>query len=64
MLEQVTDDVMRSAFNSSGQRCSALRALIIQEDIYDELKDMLIGAMKELKIGDASNIETDLGPII
>ena len=64
LLEQVTDDVMRSAFNSSGQRCSALRALIIQEDIYDELKDMLIGAMKELKIGDASNIETDLGPII
>ncbi|MDG1248104.1 MAG: bifunctional proline dehydrogenase/L-glutamate gamma-semialdehyde dehydrogenase PutA [SAR86 cluster bacterium] len=64
LLEQVTDDVMRSAFNSAGQRCSALRVLIVQEDIYQEVIDMVTGAMKVLDIGPTENFNNDIGPII
>jgi RHH-type proline utilization regulon transcriptional repressor/proline dehydrogenase/delta 1-pyrroline-5-carboxylate dehydrogenase len=63
-LEQVTDDVMRSAFNSAGQRCSALRVLIVQEDIYQEVINMVTGAMKVLDIGPTENFNNDIGPII
>lgn len=64
LLEQVTDDVIRSAFLSAGQRCSALRALYLQEEIADQAIVLIRGAMDELRIGDPSRIETDLGPII
>ena len=62
--EQVVDDVIASGFNSAGQRCSALRVLFVQEDIADRLLEMLVGAMKELRIGDPANLATDIGPII
>lgn len=64
LLEQVTDDVIRSAFLSAGQRCSALRALYLQEDIADQAIALIRGAMDELRVGDPARIETDLGPII
>ena len=64
LLEQVTDDVIRSAFDSSGQRCSALRVLCIQEEIYDDLIEMIKGNMITQEIGDPNNFSTDIGPII
>ncbi len=64
LLEQVADDVIRSAFGSAGQRCSALRVLYIQQDIADAALDMIRGAMDELRVGDPGRIETDVGPII
>lgn len=62
--EQVVDDVITSAFQSAGQRCSALRVLYLQEDIADAVIDMLMGAMRELNIGDPSLLHTDIGPVI
>lgn len=62
--EQVITDVITSAFDSAGQRCSALRVLYLQEEIYDRFLDMLIGAMQELKIGNPVDIAIDVGPII
>ncbi|APC97493.1 bifunctional proline dehydrogenase/L-glutamate gamma-semialdehyde dehydrogenase PutA [Francisella frigiditurris] len=62
--EQVTGDVIRSAFDSAGQRCSALRVLCLQEEIADSYIKMIIGAMKELNVGDSKYLETDVGPVI
>lgn len=62
--EQVVDDIVHSGFQSAGQRCSALRVLYVQEDIADKLTTMLIGAMKELQIGDPLYLKTDVGPVI
>lgn len=62
--EQVVMDVVNSAFNSAGQRCSALRVLFVQEEIAPRLIDMLCGAMAELKVGDPSLLSTDIGPVI
>ena len=62
--EQVVQDVIRSAFISCGQRCSALRVLYIQDEIYEKIIDLLKGAMSELKIGDPSLQNTDIGPVI
>ncbi|QIV94504.1 bifunctional proline dehydrogenase/L-glutamate gamma-semialdehyde dehydrogenase PutA [Allofrancisella frigidaquae] len=62
--EQVTADVIKSAFDSAGQRCSALRVLCLQEDIADNYIKMIVGAMKELKVGDSKCIDTDVGPVI
>jgi RHH-type transcriptional regulator, proline utilization regulon repressor / proline dehydrogenase / delta 1-pyrroline-5-carboxylate dehydrogenase len=62
--EQVTDDVVTSAFMSAGQRCSALRLLFLQEEIADTVIDMIAGAMDELIIGDPANLQTDVGPVI
>ena len=64
LLEQVTDDVIQSAFLSAGQRCSALRVLYLQEEIADKAIRLISGAMDELSIGDPTRIETDVGPII
>jgi RHH-type transcriptional regulator, proline utilization regulon repressor / proline dehydrogenase / delta 1-pyrroline-5-carboxylate dehydrogenase len=62
--EQVVDDVIASAFTSTGQRCSALRMLYLQEEIADRVLEMLIGAMKCLRIGDPADPATDVGPVI
>jgi RHH-type proline utilization regulon transcriptional repressor/proline dehydrogenase/delta 1-pyrroline-5-carboxylate dehydrogenase len=62
--EQVVDDVVSSAFMSAGQRCSALRLLFLQEEIADAVVEMIAGAMDELIIGDPSNLQTDVGPVI
>jgi RHH-type proline utilization regulon transcriptional repressor/proline dehydrogenase/delta 1-pyrroline-5-carboxylate dehydrogenase len=64
LLEQATDDIVRSAFDSAGQRCSALRVLCIQDDIYDDLLEMVKGNMRELKIGNPEELDADIGPII
>ena len=64
LLEQVTDDVIISAFLSAGQRCSALRILYVQEEIYDELLDMLSKAMGLLQLGDTEDFTNDIGPVI
>jgi RHH-type proline utilization regulon transcriptional repressor/proline dehydrogenase/delta 1-pyrroline-5-carboxylate dehydrogenase len=62
--EQVVDDVITSAFQSAGQRCSALRVIYLQEDIADTVIDMLSGAMQELAIGNPAALATDIGPVI
>ncbi len=64
LLEQVTVDVLISAFRSTGQRCSALRVLFIQEDIEEKQIKMICDAVQELKIGDPIQLSTDIGPII
>ncbi|WP_286240909.1 bifunctional proline dehydrogenase/L-glutamate gamma-semialdehyde dehydrogenase PutA [Neptuniibacter halophilus] len=62
--EQVVRDVLMSAFQSAGQRCSALRVLYLQEDIADNLLEMLYGAMDELRMGSPWLLSTDVGPVI
>lgn len=62
--EQVVRDVLLSAFDSAGQRCSALRLLYVQEDIADNLINMLIGAMRLLTIGNPQDLSVDVGPVI
>jgi RHH-type proline utilization regulon transcriptional repressor/proline dehydrogenase/delta 1-pyrroline-5-carboxylate dehydrogenase len=62
--EQVTDAVVASAFRSTGQRCSALRVLLLQEEIADSMLSMIAGAMRELRIGDPADPRTDVGPVI
>jgi len=64
LAEQVVRDVIASAFNSAGQRCSALRVLFVQTDIADRVIEMLRGAMQDLTIGDPADIRTDVGPVI
>ena len=64
LLEQVTDDVIQSAFLSAGQRCSALRVVYLQEDIADKAIELIKGAMDELAIGDPRHRATDIGPVI
>ncbi|HEY8520099.1 MAG TPA: bifunctional proline dehydrogenase/L-glutamate gamma-semialdehyde dehydrogenase PutA [Gammaproteobacteria bacterium] len=62
--EQVVRDAVESAFNSAGQRCSALRLLCLQEDTADRVLEMLLGAMRELVVGDPAPLATDVGPVI
>lgn len=64
LLEQVVDDCVTSAFQSAGQRCSAMRVLFAQEDIADKLADMLAGAMDLIRLGDPMDVATDVGPVI
>ncbi|WP_235756832.1 bifunctional proline dehydrogenase/L-glutamate gamma-semialdehyde dehydrogenase PutA [Paracoccus salsus] len=62
--EQAVRDIVASAFQSAGQRCSALRVLYVQKDVEKRLLAMLHGAMDELRIGDPWHLETDVGPVI
>jgi RHH-type proline utilization regulon transcriptional repressor/proline dehydrogenase/delta 1-pyrroline-5-carboxylate dehydrogenase len=62
--ERAVSDIIASAFQSAGQRCSALRLLYLQEDIADRFLTMLYGAMDELKLGDPWQFDTDVGPLI
>ena len=64
LLEQVTMDVVTSAFGSAGQRCSALRVLYVQEEVYPRMIALLKGAMSELNLGDPRWLTTDVGPVI
>jgi RHH-type proline utilization regulon transcriptional repressor/proline dehydrogenase/delta 1-pyrroline-5-carboxylate dehydrogenase len=64
LAEQVVADVLQSAFDSAGQRCSALRVLCVQEDVAPRVLDLLAGAMDELTIGDPGALATDVGPVI
>ncbi len=62
--EQVARDVIASSFQSAGQRCSALRLLVVQEDVAETMVDMVRGAMAEMRVGDPAKLTTDVGPII
>ncbi len=64
LAEQVVADAVNSAFDSAGQRCSALRVLCLQEDIADRVLEMLEGAMAELVMGDPQRLAVDVGPVI
>jgi RHH-type proline utilization regulon transcriptional repressor/proline dehydrogenase/delta 1-pyrroline-5-carboxylate dehydrogenase len=62
--EQLIADVLASAFNSAGQRCSALRILLVQEEAAPRVLEMLAGAIVELRVGDPARADTDVGPVI
>jgi RHH-type transcriptional regulator, proline utilization regulon repressor / proline dehydrogenase / delta 1-pyrroline-5-carboxylate dehydrogenase len=62
--EQAVRDVVASAFDSAGQRCSAARILFVQDDVADKVVRMLAGTMAELKVGDPMDYATDVGPVI
>ena len=64
LAEQVVVDVLSSAFDSAGQRCSALRILCLQDDVADRMLEMLRGAMAELEVGDPRQLSVDVGPVI
>jgi RHH-type proline utilization regulon transcriptional repressor/proline dehydrogenase/delta 1-pyrroline-5-carboxylate dehydrogenase len=64
LTEQVVRDVITSAFQNAGQRCSALRVLYVQDDVADRTLDMLAGAMDELTVSDPQLLSTDVGPVI
>ncbi len=64
LAEQVVTDALASAFDSAGQRCSALRVLCVQDDVAPEMFAMLEGAMRELVIGDPRRLAVDVGPVI
>ena len=63
-VEQVVADILTSAFDSAGQRCSALRLLCLQDEVADLVLDRLKGAMQELTIGRPDRLSTDIGPVI
>lgn len=62
--EQVVADVLSSAFDSAGQRCSALRVLCLQEEVADSVLAMLLGALAGQQLGDPARLATDIGPVI
>lgn len=62
--EQVVQDAIASAFDSAGQRCSALRVLCVQDDVYDRVLTMLKGAMAEQRLGPPTRLAVDIGPVI
>ena len=64
LAEQVCADVLNSAFDSAGQRCSALRILCVQEEVADPMLHMIKGAMNELRVGNPIELNTDIGPVI
>jgi RHH-type proline utilization regulon transcriptional repressor/proline dehydrogenase/delta 1-pyrroline-5-carboxylate dehydrogenase len=64
LAEQLVLDVVQSGFNSAGQRCSALRILLVQEEIAPRVKKLLAGCMDEMTIGDPARLSTDVGPVI
>ncbi len=64
LAEQVVADAVASAFDSAGQRCSALRVLCLQEDVADRVIEMLRGAMAELHVGRPDRLAVDVGPVI
>jgi RHH-type proline utilization regulon transcriptional repressor/proline dehydrogenase/delta 1-pyrroline-5-carboxylate dehydrogenase len=64
LIEQTVDDIILSAFGSAGQRCSALRVLYVQDEIYDNLVKVLAGAMAELRLGNPADLQTNIGPLI
>jgi RHH-type proline utilization regulon transcriptional repressor/proline dehydrogenase/delta 1-pyrroline-5-carboxylate dehydrogenase len=64
LAEQLVLDVVQSGFNSAGQRCSALRILLVQEEIAPRVLALLAGCMDELTVGDPARLSTDVGPVI
>lgn len=62
--EHVVKDVVLSGFDSAGQRCSACRILCVEENVYEKIKEILIGAMKTQNMGNPEDLSTDIGPVI
>ena len=62
--EQAVRDIVASAFQSAGQRCSALRILYVQREVEERILAMLFGAIDELRVGDPWDLATDVGPVI
>ena len=62
--EQAVRDIVTSAFQSAGQRCSALRILYVQREVEERILEMLFGAIDELRVGDPWDLATDVGPVI
>ncbi|MDC0948486.1 bifunctional proline dehydrogenase/L-glutamate gamma-semialdehyde dehydrogenase PutA [Gammaproteobacteria bacterium] len=62
--EQAVRDILASSFQSAGQRCSALRMLYIQEEVAEKTLALLLGALRELRVGDPWHLHTDIGPVI
>lgn len=62
--EQLVQDAVLSAFNSAGQRCSALRVLFVPHETADRIKALLIGAMQQLRLGSPADYAVDIGPVI
>lgn len=62
--EQLVQDALFSAFNSAGQRCSALRVLFVQEEIADKVIHLIAGALETMKLNDPGELSTDIGPVI
>ena len=62
--EQAVRDIVASAFQSAGQRCSALRILYVQREVEERILEMLFGAVDELRVGDPWDLATDVGPVI
>src|SRR6185312_15684940 len=64
LAEQLVLDVVQSGFNSAGQRCSALRVLLVQEEIAARVQSLLAGCMDEIVVGNPASLATDVGPVI
>lgn len=64
LLDQAITDVVMSAFDSAGQRCSACRVAYVQQDVYELFKEKLLGRMEVLHVDDPSKLHTDVGPVI
>lgn len=64
LAEQVVQDAIASAFDSAGQRCSALRVLCVQEEAAEHIREMLVGAIEQLRLGNPCALATDVGPVI
>ena len=64
LTEQVVDDAIESGFGATGQRCSALRIMAIQEEVFERTVNMLNGALEKIEIGDPRLLKTDIGPVI
>ncbi len=64
LAEQAVTDIVASAFDSAGQRCSALRLLCVQDDVAERIVEMLKGAVHQLQLGDPRELATDVGPVI
>ncbi len=64
LLEQAVSDVVSSAFQSAGQRCSAARIVCVQDDVADAFEEMLAGSIALLRLGDPADLATDVGPVI
>ena len=64
LVEQAVGDAIKSAFDSAGQRCSALRVLCVQDDVADRVLEMLLGSLQEQRVGQPDRLDTDVGPVI
>jgi aldehyde dehydrogenase (NAD+) len=63
-LKVVVPGAVFGAVGTAGQRCTSTRRLIIHEDIYEKVRDAIVKAYGQLKIGDPLNTDNHVGPLI